>query len=69
MQKYFQIYNYSSELKAWMAIYNLTEKADIWWKNIKKVKIIKERKITWKTFKIYFKKQYISEHYFEGKAK
>jgi hypothetical protein len=69
MHKYFQIYNYSSELKAQMAIYNLTEKEDIWWQDIKRVKSIKERKITWKTFKRYFKKQYLSEQYYEGKAK
>ena len=31
MKKYFQIYNYSDELKAKMAIYNLTRKLDIWW--------------------------------------
>ena len=29
MKKYFQIYNYSDELKAKMAIYNLTGKVDI----------------------------------------
>jgi hypothetical protein len=69
MKKYFQIYNYSSELKARMVIYNLTEKAYIWWKDIKRVKNIKERKITWKTFKRYFNKQYLSEQYYESKAK
>ena len=31
MKKYFQIYNYSNQLKARMAIYNLTGKADILW--------------------------------------
>ena len=31
MKKYFQIYNYSNQLKARMAIYNLSGKADIWW--------------------------------------
>ena len=34
MKKYFQIYNYSNQLKARMAIYNLTGKADIWWKDL-----------------------------------
>ena len=29
MKKYFQIYNYSNQLKARMAIYNLTGKADM----------------------------------------
>jgi hypothetical protein len=69
MQKYFQIYNYSSELKSWMAIYNLTEKEDIWCQDIKRVKRIKEMKITWKTFNRYFKTQYLSKQYYEGKAK
>ena len=31
MKKYFQIDNYSNQLKARMAIYNLMGKADIWW--------------------------------------
>ena len=55
MKKYFQIYNYSNELKAKMAIYNLTRMVDIWWQDIKKVKGIKERYVTWKTFKKYLK--------------
>ena len=42
MKKYFHIYNYFDELKAKMAIYNLTRKlANIWWQDIKKVKGIK----------------------------
>ena len=32
-------------------------------------KNIKECKITWKNFKRYFKKQYLSEQYYESKAK
>jgi len=43
MKKYFHIYNYYDRLKARMAIYNLTGKADIWWQDIKKVKNIKEK--------------------------
>ena len=33
-----------------MAIYNMTGKAYIWWQDIKKVKGIKERYVTWKMF-------------------
>jgi len=69
MKKYFQIYNYCGELKARMAIYNLTGKADIWWQDLKRMKWIKERGVTWSNFKKYFKKQYLSEQYYEGKAK
>ena len=35
MKKYFQIYNYSNQLKARMAIYNLTGKEYIWWQDLK----------------------------------
>ena len=35
MKKYFQIYNYSNQLKSRMAIYILTGKADIWWQDLK----------------------------------
>ena len=51
------------------AIYNLTEKANIWCRDIKRVKRIQEREITWKTFRRYFKKQYMYETYYEGKSK
>ena len=60
MKKCFQIHNYSDELKAKMAIYNLTRKEDIWWKDINKVKGKKERNVTWKTFKKLFKIKYLS---------
>ena len=67
--KYFQIYNYSTELKLKMSIYNLIEKVDIWWQDIKKLKHIKERYVTWKNFKKYFKIKYLWEQYYEEKSK
>ena len=51
MKTYFQIYNYSDMMKARMAIYNLTGKAYIWWWDIKRVKNIREKYVTWRTFK------------------
>lgn len=65
MKKYFQIYNYSNKLKAIMAIYNLTGKVDIWWQDVKRVKILKEKYVTWTVFKKYFKRKYLSDQYFE----
>ena len=37
MKKYFHIYNYSNQLKARMAIYNLSGKADIWWQDLRRI--------------------------------
>ena len=61
MKKYFQIYNYSIQLKARMAIYNLTGKEDICWQDLKRVKGIREKNINWSTFKKYLSKQYYEE--------
>ena len=69
MKKYFQIYKYSNQLKAKMAIYNLTGKAYIWWQDLKRVKGIREKNINWSTFKKYFKKKFLSEQYYEERAK
>jgi len=65
MKKYFHICNYSSELKAKMAIYILTGKVDIWWQDIKKVKNVKECYIMWNIFKKYIKRNYMLEQYYE----
>ena len=69
MKKYFEIYNSLDELKEKVAIYNLNGNKYIWWKDIKKDKGIKERYVTWKTFKKIFKRKYLSEHYYEEKYK
>ena len=69
MKKYFQIYNYSNQLKARMAIYNLSGKAEIWWQDLKRVKGIKEKNVNWSTFKRYFKNKFMSEQYYEERAK
>ena len=52
-----------------MTIYNMTRKADIWWQDIKKVNGIKERYVTWKTFKKLFKIKYLFEQYYQQQEK
>jgi hypothetical protein len=69
IKKYFHIYNYSSNMKVRMAIYNLKGKASIWWQDLKLAKGLKENKMEWTDFKKYFKKQYLSESYYERKTK
>ena len=38
MSKYFQVHNYSSEMKAQLAIYNLNGKGARWWRDLKHTK-------------------------------
>ena len=52
-----------------MAIYNLYGKEDIWWQDLKRFKGINENNINQSTFKKYFKNKFLSEQYYEEKAK
>ena len=66
MIKYFQVQDYGN-MKAKVAICNLTGRSSIWWEHFRKVRKINERKIVWKQFKKYFKQKYLSERYYDDK--
>jgi hypothetical protein len=68
-KKYFQIYNYPSNMKVRMAIYNMKGKASIWWQDLKLAKGLKEKQLEWFDFKKYFNKHYLFERYYERKMK
>jgi len=40
MSKYFEVYNYPSNLKARLATYQLNGNATLWWEENKEVKMI-----------------------------
>ena len=50
MIKYFQVNNYSSEMKPRLAIYNLNGKAARWRRDLKHTKKDELRKIHWDNF-------------------
>ena len=52
-----------------MAIYNILGKADIWCQDLKRVKELREKNVNWSTFKRYFNKKFLSEQYYEERAK
>ena len=52
-----------------MAIDNLTGKDDIQWHDIQRVKNLKEKYLTWRVFKKYFKRKFLSQQYYEERAK
>jgi hypothetical protein len=60
IKRYFQIYNYYSNMKVRMTIYNLKGKESIWWQDLKLSKGLKEKQMEWSDFKKYFKKHYLS---------
>jgi hypothetical protein len=56
-------------MKVRMTIYNLKGKANIWWQDLKLAKGPKEKQLELSNSKKYFKKQYLSENYYERKTK
>jgi hypothetical protein len=56
-------------LKARIVIFKLNRKASIWWEDLMNVKGVHEKDLSWKQFEKYFKKQYLSEKYMDGKTK
>ena len=69
IKKYFQVHDYSRNMKARVAIFNLNGRASIWWEHFKQVKRISERRLKWKQFKNYFKKKYLSDKYYDDTIK
>ena len=69
MRKYFQVQDYSENMKDRVSIFNLIGWASIWWEHFRKVNNINERKIVWKQFQKYFRQKYLSDRYYDDKIK
>jgi hypothetical protein len=67
LKRYFQLHNYSSNLEARISTYHLHGKAAMWWDQLKQVEHVNESRITWKQFKKYFQKEYLSKHFYDKK--
>jgi hypothetical protein len=69
MRKYFQLHNYSSHAEGRITIYQLKGKASMWWDQLVQVQHIVEKSVTWKEFKKYFEKKYLTKRYYDKKMK
>ena len=62
MKKHFQVQDYSGNMKARVAIFNLNGRASIWWEHLRQVKNINEKRITWNHFKKYLSNRYYNDN-------
>jgi hypothetical protein len=69
MRKYFQFHNYSSHAEGRISIYQLKGNASMWWDHLVQVQHIKEKSVTWREFKKYFEKKYLTKRYYDKKMK
>jgi hypothetical protein len=67
IRRYFQLHSYSSNLEVRTSTYHLHGKDAMWWDKLKQIEKINENMITWKYFKKYFQKEYLSEKFYENK--
>jgi hypothetical protein len=67
LRTYFQLHNDSTNLEDIISTYNLHGKDDMWWDQLNQVDHINENRITWKQFKKYIMKEYLSEHFYDKK--
>jgi hypothetical protein len=69
MRKYFQLHNYSSRVEGRIDIYQLKGKVFMWWDQLVQVNHIKYKSVTWREFKKYFEKKYLTKRYYDKKMK
>jgi hypothetical protein len=67
MRKYFRLHNYSSHAEGRIFIYHLKGKASMWWDPLVQVQHLKEKNLTWREFKKYFEKKYLTKRYYDKK--
>jgi len=69
IKKLFEMHNYSENMKAMIAIFSLKGKSNIWWEDVKCLRGIKTKELSWHEFKGLFRKKYFPERYYDSKAK
>jgi hypothetical protein len=63
------VHNYSSLEKGIIFIYQLKVKTSMWWDQYVQVQHIDENKVTWREFKRYFQRKYLTKRYYDKKMK
>jgi len=69
MNKFFELHKYTDNMKARVAIFNWKGKSEIWSEYVKHVRDIRTDELSWHEFKRLFRKKYLSERYYDSKAK
>ena len=68
MKKFFELHEYTKNMKAMIGIFSLKGKSYIWWEDVKLVRDIKTKELRWHKFKKLFRKKYLLEKYYGRKA-
>lgn len=67
MNKLFELHEYMNNMKDTITISILKGKEDIYWEDVKRVRDIRINDLSWREFKRFFRKKYLSERYYGSK--
>jgi hypothetical protein len=63
------VHNYSTLEEGIIFIYQLKGKTSMWWDQYVQVQDNDEKKVTWREFKRYFERKYLTKRYYDKKMK
>ena len=69
MKKFYRLHDYSENMKANISIFRLKGREKIFGEDVKHVRGIKIGDLKWHEFKRLFRKQNLSERYYDNKSK
>ena len=61
MKKFFELHNYTNNMKDRVAIFSLRGKSNIWGEDVKLVRDIRAEELSWHEFNRLFNKKYLTE--------
>jgi len=61
MNNFFELHDYTENMKSRIVIFSLKGKTYIWWEDVKHVRGIRVEDLSWHEFKILFKMKYLVE--------
>lgn len=69
MKKYFELHDYTENMKAKITIFGLKGKENIWREDVKQVRDINIEELSWQEFKRHLRNKCLLERYYDNKAK
>ena len=67
MKKLFELHDYAENMKSRIDIFSVKGKENIWLEDVKCVKEMRIKELSWHEFKRIFWKKYLSEMYYDNK--
>ena len=69
MNNFFKLHEYTKNMKARITIFILKGKENILWEDVKSIRYIRKKELSWHEFKRLFRNKYLLKRYYDNKEK